>query len=296
MSGSIEREILRLERELNLLRTDVVDLMRFRQPSIEQQLGALWFNPAQQVSGTIVLTSSPTTWIIGSNSFTATLSGTAGTPTGTVSFYLDGVIQGSPVTISGGVATTSFSITSGSHTVLAVYSGDMVYTSGQASLTQTVSGATHAYCGCTGVNAVPEPLTFVDSRLGNTTLAFDSTNQFGHGSAFFGCVGPVTVVPVAPHAGCSHVSTYILHVLWCNSGMPQLDTAFLTDGSGCALSRTCAQQIASYKSNSANQVTWDYAGSFVCKPFSVTFFYDVVSGITGSQLGYINGDSVTIHA
>src|ERR1700687_1296547 len=112
MESGVEREILRIERELEQLKLDVRTLTTFRQTSLEQQLANLWYNPSG-CSGTIVLTSSPPTWVVGSNSFTATLSGSCGVPTGTVQFFLDGVAQGGPATISGGVASISFSITSG---------------------------------------------------------------------------------------------------------------------------------------------------------------------------------------
>jgi hypothetical protein len=76
-------------------------------------------------------------------SFSANVS-TAGTmPTGTVQFVVDGKNFGTPVSISGGRAT-SMSTTLlgvGRHTVLAEYSGDSAHTSGTASYTQVVNQA-----------------------------------------------------------------------------------------------------------------------------------------------------------
>jgi len=93
---------------------------------------------------TLALTYSPSTPAIGSPvTLTATVSYT-GTPTltGTVTFTVDGT-AGSPVTVSGGVATTSYSFaTGGTHTVTATYSGDANYA--QSTRTISVSGFTNA--------------------------------------------------------------------------------------------------------------------------------------------------------
>src|SRR5205814_8553637 len=56
----------------------------------------------------------------------------AGTPTGTVQFQMDGSNTGSPVAVStsGGVTTASFStstLSAGSHTLTASYSGDSTF-------------------------------------------------------------------------------------------------------------------------------------------------------------------------
>jgi hypothetical protein len=62
--------------------------------------------------------------------FTATATGGAGVPTGTVQFYVDGAAAGSPVAMSAGVASYSTStLTPGTHQVTAAYSGDAYYNS-----------------------------------------------------------------------------------------------------------------------------------------------------------------------
>ena len=66
----------------------------------------------------------------------------AGTPTGTVQFSVDGVNLGGPATLSFGVATspTTSSLTVGTHTVTASYSGDGNFTgSASPSMTQFVN-------------------------------------------------------------------------------------------------------------------------------------------------------------
>jgi hypothetical protein len=72
--------------------------------------------------------------------FTATVKAQgSGTPTGTVQFVIDGQSAGSPVTVStnGGVTTATFSTSTlavGTHTVMAMYSGDGSFLSSTGSL------------------------------------------------------------------------------------------------------------------------------------------------------------------
>lgn len=75
--------------------------------------------------------------------FTATVSGTGGTPTGTVSFF-DGVaLLGSGTLNGSGMATFSTSnLTAGPHTITAMYNGDVTFASStSAPLIQNVSAA-----------------------------------------------------------------------------------------------------------------------------------------------------------
>jgi hypothetical protein len=74
--------------------------------------------------------------------FTATVACPAFTPTGTVTFTVDGT-AGTPVTLSGGTATfTTSGLTAGSHSVSAAYSGDSNCGPATSSvLTQVVNAA-----------------------------------------------------------------------------------------------------------------------------------------------------------
>ncbi|MFP5230951.1 MAG: Ig-like domain repeat protein [Acidobacteriota bacterium] len=77
--------------------------------------------------------------------FTAAVTSACGTPTGTVQFAIDGASYGAPVTISaGGIATTTATLATGSHTVAAAYSGSSALAASVSStLTETVgSGST----------------------------------------------------------------------------------------------------------------------------------------------------------
>lgn len=100
---------------------------------------------APAASGTTVTASSNPSVAGQSATFSATVAAAApgaGTPTGTVQFVIDGVNSGSPVTLSSGKATSAAAtaLTTGSHTVSAIYSGDANFTtSTAANLTQSVT-------------------------------------------------------------------------------------------------------------------------------------------------------------
>ncbi len=100
------------------------------------------------LSGGQVVNQGSTTTAVGSSlnpstngqavSFTANVTSTAGAPTGTVQFSIDGTAFGSPVTLASGSATsgTTSAMTVGTHTITAVYSGATNY----AASTGTLSG------------------------------------------------------------------------------------------------------------------------------------------------------------
>jgi hypothetical protein len=73
--------------------------------------------------------------------FTATVTATTGTPTGTVSFYDSTTLLGTAPVSSTGVATFSHTLSAGTHSVTATYTGDSSYnasTSAAISVTVTV--------------------------------------------------------------------------------------------------------------------------------------------------------------
>ena len=92
---------------------------------------------------TVSLVSSDNPVLVGNAvSFTAMVSSASGTPTGSVNF-LDGTTSLGSATLSGGAAVlTTSSLTAGSHSITAVYSGDTVFaTVTSAALTQTVNSS-----------------------------------------------------------------------------------------------------------------------------------------------------------
>jgi Bacterial Ig-like domain (group 3)/Bacterial Ig-like domain (group 2)/MBG domain len=93
--------------------------------------------------------------------FTATVTAGCGTPTGTVQFSVDGSNYGSPVTLSNGTAAISDALASGSHTIVAVYSGSTSFAASTSStLSQTVSSATKSNPTLTVTNS---PVTYTGS-------------------------------------------------------------------------------------------------------------------------------------
>lgn len=98
------------------------------------------FTYAQQ-AGTVALASSANPAAVGDPvTVTATVSGAGATPTGTVTFTIDGS-AGAPVPLAGGTASfTTSSLSVGSHTVVAAYSGDTNFTAASSgTLTQAVA-------------------------------------------------------------------------------------------------------------------------------------------------------------
>jgi Bacterial Ig-like domain (group 3) len=99
---------------------------------------------------TTVLTSSTTTATINTSlTFTATIVADSGSseslaPTGSVQFAIDGASAGTPVTLSASsVATYANTFTtSGSHTVVATYSGNGTYSASSSTLTFTIPATT----------------------------------------------------------------------------------------------------------------------------------------------------------
>ncbi len=102
--------------------------------------------------------------------FTATV--TSGTPTGTVTFTVDGTAQ-APVTLSAGQAVFSTSgLSVGSHTLTAAYSGDQFNTaSTSGALTQTV-------------NVLPATPTYQIDAGGGASTPFSADMDFSGGSTY----------------------------------------------------------------------------------------------------------------
>lgn len=81
----------------------------------------------------------------------------AGTPTGSVQFFVDGNPLGSPVALSGGQATSpSTQLTVGPHSITANYGGDGNFAGATKSLTQQVTAAHTS----TSVSTAPNPSVF----------------------------------------------------------------------------------------------------------------------------------------
>jgi hypothetical protein len=124
-------------------------------------------------------------------SFTATVTGAS--PTGSVQFNIDGVAFGSPVTLASGSATsgTIATLTPGTHTVTAVYSGDTNNAGGTATLAggQVVSSL---------VAASPTSVNFGKAWVG---LGAHHDVTVSNNGATNVVVGPITFTNVTGNPG-----------------------------------------------------------------------------------------------
>jgi len=103
-------------------------------------------------SGIDVTITAPTTTTVSSSgnpsiygnsvTLTATVTGTGGTPTGTVTFSNGSATLGTGVLSSGTATISTTSLTVGNHTITATYGGDANYLTSTGSLTQTVQADT----------------------------------------------------------------------------------------------------------------------------------------------------------
>jgi hypothetical protein len=108
--------------------------------------------------------------------FTARVTSTAGTATGSIQFQAGGVNLGGPITLnSSGVATfTTSTLTIGTHPITAVYSGDTNFTAGNGTLSQVVGEQPPLFSFASATYSVNEADGFVRvtvTRSGQTSSA-----------------------------------------------------------------------------------------------------------------------------
>ena len=98
------------------------------------------------------------------NSAKVTVSASAGTPTGTVQFSVDGTASGSPVAISAGAATYALPVlAAGTHTIAASYSGDNTF------VTATLTGISTTVTKITPTATWAAPASIVYGAALSTT-------------------------------------------------------------------------------------------------------------------------------
>jgi len=118
---------------------------------------------------TVVSSLNPSTYLQ-AVTFTATVTGQGGTPTGTVTFYDDGVSLGTnPLGGSGQASLSASALAAGSDSITASYSGDSNFAASTSSLlTQTVNQATTTTVVTSSANpgTVTLPLTFTATVAG----------------------------------------------------------------------------------------------------------------------------------
>jgi subtilase family serine protease len=100
-----------------------------------------------------------------------------GTPTGSVTILVDGSSQGSSITLSGGIATYSFSSsTSGNHVIQATYSGDSTYAGSTGSIVLNVGGSSSSGSGTFTLSATN--LSVAQSSSGTSTITLTPQNGY----------------------------------------------------------------------------------------------------------------------
>jgi hypothetical protein len=141
------------------------------------------YDPATKSATTTTLSSSPNPSNVGQTvTFTANVTATSGTPTGSIAFNDGGTTIGTAsVDASGSASFTTSTLSAGNHSITAVYGGDTNFeTSASAAVTQVVgdsggfgpkllhfNGNAPEDSGCTGIGAV-------DSASNNCSTLTDS--------------------------------------------------------------------------------------------------------------------------
>ena len=176
---------------------------------------------------TTVVTSSANPITLGQSvSFTATVTANApgsGTPTGSVQFYIDGVVFGSSVALSGGSATSgsTTTLTAGQHNITAVYSGDSDYFASNNTASPYVENVTYNFSGLLDPYAPPGvrgykvnsaiPLKWQYADVNNTVVNSSNANPVVQIYAAVGCgdtsTGDVLSIVASGNSGYQYDTT-----------------------------------------------------------------------------------------
>jgi CSLREA domain-containing protein len=177
----------------------------------------------QAASTTTLAANSSTLGVGGNLTLTATVaSATTGTPTGTVSFY-DGSTLLNTATLSAGVATYSTTtLSSGSHTITAVYSGDTNFTASSTTSATTITVAALDFT----MTATPP------SQLGNPGTTF--TYQLAVAPTYTGTNYPGTVTFSATGLPTGSTVTFTPSSVAANAGPLTVNMAIATAATGSA--------------------------------------------------------------
>jgi hypothetical protein len=202
--------------------------------------------------------------------FTATATGGAGLATGTVQFYLDGSVAGSPVTMSGGAASYSTStLTPGTHQVTAAYSGDAHYNS------TTTNGVASV------VTQGPDTLSLAVHGLATVNIGTPITIT---GSVTVGALGPLPTGTVSLLDGNTVLATTRL------VANAPLSFSFNVN--------TPAQPLAagshSFSVNYGGEAHWAASASTATVVTVIHMLATTTAAITSSQSAVLAGSSVTL--
>jgi len=180
----------------------------------------------QAASTTTLAVNNSTVGVGGTLMLTATVaSATTGTPTGTVNFY-DGSTLLNTATLSAGVATYSTTtLSSGSHTITAVYSGDTNFTASSTASATTITVAALDFT----MAATPS------SQLGNAGTTF--TYQLALAPTYAGTNYPGTVTFSAIGMPAGSTVTFTPSSVAANAGPQTVNMAVATAATGSAAVR-----------------------------------------------------------
>lgn len=238
-------------------------------------------NAATKATTSTALSSSANPSTVGQNvTFTATAtSGTAGTLTGTISFF-DGATQlGTAVTISGGMATFSTTtLTQGTHSITAKYSGDTNFaTSTSAAVSQVVNAGAKA-----------ATLTALASSLNPSTAGASVTFTATVTSATPGTItGTVTFLDGATSIGMGTVGA---------GGVATFATSTLAVGGHSVTAQYGGDSNFATSTSSALTQTVNASGadfSVAASPTAVTIVAGQ-SGVVGITVTPIGGSTQTV--
>jgi len=149
------------------------------------------------VTPTVAVTATASTIALGgSDSFTVTVSGTPGTPTGTVQFFDGSTLLSGTLTLAGGTATLSGQVftTAGTHRITAQYSGDTVFVAATSPVfTLTVNQATPSVTLTTSATTlVVGQSPTLRATVSGSSITPTGTVQFLANNVNFGPLVPVT--------------------------------------------------------------------------------------------------------
>jgi uncharacterized repeat protein (TIGR01451 family) len=171
--------------------------------------------------------------------FTATVSSAGGTPTGTVTFFDNGVALALPVTLVNGVATfTTSTLSVGSHPITAVYNGNGTF-GGSTSNTviQIVSIASpslqlSAIAAPVSVSAAGQTILYTATVTNDGNVTINGVGVTDVPTAPAGTVAPITCSPttIAPTAASTCTGTYTVTALDIASSSGEIVQTFTAAG------------------------------------------------------------------
>jgi hypothetical protein len=234
-------------------------------------------------TSTTILTSSVNPSALGQSvTFTATVSGNGGTPTGTITFTEPGAGTIGTVTLSNGQASVTIStLAAGNHLIQAFYSGDSNFGESSATLNQSVSASATrtTLTSSTNPSAFGQSVTFtatVSAITGTPTGSIRFADDIG---------GILGTVPLAPVGGTQQATLTISTLA---IGSHNIQALYLPD-SNFGGSGTAVTQVVN-KFTSTTALTSSQNPSVVGQ--AVTFTA-TISGASGTPTGSVTFTDTT---